>query len=84
VLGPVEQAAVDMKREARRRVPELIADERDVEALRDQQRGIGVAQVVEAEPGPGPRGGSSSRPNRKKTARSYSLKTRTKPSTTRS
>src|SRR5438105_13463467 len=30
---------------------------------------------------PGPRGGSSSRPHRKKTARSCSLKTRTNPST---
>src|SRR5436190_17559296 len=31
---------------------------------------------------PGPRGGSSSRPKRNMTARSYSRKTRTKPSTT--
>src|SRR5690348_14838137 len=38
---------------------------------------IGIFQTS-----PGPRGGSSRRPQRKKTARSYSLKTRTNPSTT--
>src|SRR5262249_8275125 len=38
---------------------------------------IGIFQTS-----PGPRGGSSSRPKRNMTARSYSRKTRTKPSTT--
>ena len=37
VLGPVEQTSVDMEREGRRGVAELIADERDVEPLCDQQ-----------------------------------------------
>src|SRR3954451_12658840 len=39
---------------------------------------IGIFQTS-----PGPRGGSSSRPKRKKTARSYSRSTLTKPSTVR-
>ena len=43
VFGAVEKAAVHVEREARRSVPELAADEDDIEALRDQQRREAVA-----------------------------------------
>jgi hypothetical protein len=54
VLGGVEKVRVDAERDVRRRVPELPRHEDDVEPFRDQERRVGVPQVVEAQlPEPG-------------------------------
>jgi hypothetical protein len=48
MLDAVEEAAVVVEREARVGMPELTADVDDAQPLGDQQRRVGVPEVVEA------------------------------------
>jgi hypothetical protein len=58
VVCALEEVGVGGERDGRVGVPELAADEDDIQALCDQQRGVAVAQRVQGEPSGGGDGGA--------------------------